>query len=123
MTAITTPHRAQLTHAQVAELRKRLLAELELHRPTTSPSSPVTDAPERAAEVMDEAEVSLEQHEAISRAEHDEAHVAEVERALAKMDKGTYGVSERSGEPIGYARLSAVPWAKLTEAEQEDLDR
>jgi DnaK suppressor protein len=33
----------------------------------------------------------------------------EVERALAKMDEGTYGLCERCGEPIGEARLEAMP--------------
>jgi DnaK suppressor protein len=39
------------------------------------------------------------------------------------MDAGTYGTSEVSGEPIGYARLSAVPWARFSVVEQEDLER
>jgi RNA polymerase-binding transcription factor len=35
--------------------------------------------------------------------------LAEVERALAKMDDGTYGLCERCGEPIAEARLEAMP--------------
>jgi RNA polymerase-binding transcription factor DksA len=31
-------------------------------------------------------------------------------------------VSELSGEPIDFARLEAVPWARYTAAEQEDLE-
>ncbi|CAI6030280.1 TraR/DksA C4-type zinc finger protein [Cohnella sp. JJ-181] len=34
---------------------------------------------------------------------------ADVERALAKMEDGTYGLCEISGEPIGYERLEALP--------------
>lgn len=37
----------------------------------------------------------------------------QVERALARMDKGTYGVCERCGQPIGFARLEALPYATL----------
>lgn len=33
----------------------------------------------------------------------------EVEHALAKVDEGTYGTCERCGEPIGEARLEAMP--------------
>jgi RNA polymerase-binding transcription factor DksA len=33
----------------------------------------------------------------------------EVERALHKMDEGTYGRCERCGEPIAEARLEAMP--------------
>ena len=36
-----------------------------------------------------------------------------VDRALAKMDAGTYGTCERCGRPIGAERLEALPWAML----------
>ena len=36
-------------------------------------------------------------------------NLAEVERALAKMDDGTYGICERCGKEIGEARLEAMP--------------
>jgi RNA polymerase-binding transcription factor DksA len=35
--------------------------------------------------------------------------LADVERALAKMDDGTYGRCERCGREIGEARLEAMP--------------
>jgi RNA polymerase-binding protein DksA len=34
-----------------------------------------------------------------------------VERALTRMEKGTYGVCEVSGKPIPLARLEALPYA------------
>lgn len=36
-----------------------------------------------------------------------------VERALKKMDLGTYGTCERCGNPIPIERLEALPWAIL----------
>ena len=41
------------------------------------------------------------------------AAVDEIDRALAKMDAGTYGVCERCGHPIPKARLKALPYAAL----------
>jgi DnaK suppressor protein len=41
------------------------------------------------------------------------AAVEEVDRALAKMDAGTYGVCERCGSAIPKARLKALPYASL----------
>lgn len=41
------------------------------------------------------------------------AAVDEIDRALAKIDQGTYGVCERCGEPIKRARLKALPYAAL----------
>jgi len=39
--------------------------------------------------------------------------LAQIERALARMDEGTYGVCARCGAPIAEARLEAVPAAEL----------
>jgi RNA polymerase-binding transcription factor DksA len=40
-------------------------------------------------------------------------------RALEKIEEGTYGYSDESGEFIGVERLDAAPYATLTVAEQE----
>jgi DnaK suppressor protein len=37
--------------------------------------------------------------------------LAEVERALAKLDEGTYGSCDVCGDDIGAGRLEARPWA------------
>ena len=39
--------------------------------------------------------------------------LADVERALVKLDEGTYGVCDACGGPIGAGRLEALPWATL----------
>jgi RNA polymerase-binding transcription factor DksA len=39
--------------------------------------------------------------------------VQEIDAALAKIDKGTYGLCERCGQPIPKERLKALPWAAL----------
>ncbi|MGH3370085.1 MAG: TraR/DksA family transcriptional regulator [Nocardioidaceae bacterium] len=37
--------------------------------------------------------------------------LAEVDRALAKLDEGSYGTCDVCGEPIAPERLEALPWA------------
>jgi len=39
--------------------------------------------------------------------------LADVERALAKLEEGTYGDCDVCGRPIGEGRLEALPWATL----------
>jgi DnaK suppressor protein len=39
--------------------------------------------------------------------------LADVDRALAKIEEGTYGVCDRCGEEIPPERLEAIPWAAL----------
>jgi DnaK suppressor protein len=39
--------------------------------------------------------------------------VVEIDRALAKIDSGNYGMCEQCGQPIPQARLKALPYASL----------
>lgn len=45
--------------------------------------------------------------------------LGKVERALKKIDEGTYGLSDIDGTPIPLARLKALPYA-VTTVDQED---
>jgi DnaK suppressor protein len=48
-----------------------------------------------------------------------ERRLEHVERALQKIEEGTYGLSDDSGEPIPRGRLDAVPEAIRTVEEQQ----
>ena len=49
--------------------------------------------------------------------------LAQIDRALARLDEGTYGSCERCGKPIGEERLRARPWATLCIDDQRLADR
>lgn len=53
----------------------------------------------------------------------DAGRLALVQRALRKLEEGSYGFSDESGDPIPTERLDAMPEAVLTLEEQADLDR
>jgi DnaK suppressor protein len=53
----------------------------------------------------------------------DIARLERVDRALEKIAQGTYGLSDKSGEPIARARLEAVPEALYTLSEEQALER
>lgn len=40
--------------------------------------------------------------------------LAEIEAALKRMEDGTYGLCEASGEPIPFERLEAIPYTRYT---------
>ncbi len=46
----------------------------------------------------------------------EQAGLSEVEAALERIRRGTYGVCEDSGKPISEARLRALPWTRLSAA-------
>lgn len=71
---------------------------------------------EDAAQGMAQNEVNQALHDA------NDQRVGDIERALAKIDEGTYGLSDESGEPIPQARLEAVPEAIFTVEEQSRRD-
>ena len=48
-----------------------------------------------------------------------QSELAAVERAEARLEAGTYGLSVLSGEPIPDGRLEARPTAELTVEEQQ----
>ena len=53
----------------------------------------------------------------------DVARLERVDRALEKIAQGTYGLSDKSGEPITRERLQAVPEALYTLSEEQMLER
>jgi DnaK suppressor protein len=55
--------------------------------------------------------------------EQADRRLGEVDRALRKIEEGTYGLSDESGEPIPRGRLEAVPEAARTVEEQQRLEQ
>jgi DnaK suppressor protein len=85
---------------------------------------------DRVAEVESEAEDNADAALALTEEGEDDA-IAEsmrdrleaIERALHRLDDGTYGRSVRSGEPIPDERLEADPAAELTIEEARAAER
>ncbi len=77
---------------------------------------------ERVAESEEAAALDASQSTLIDLAETERVLLEKIERALRKMQDGTYGVSEDSGEPIGLGRLCALPWATLSAEDEERLE-
>ena len=49
--------------------------------------------------------------------------IAKIDAALARLDDGTYGYCEETGEPISIKRLEARPIATLSVEAQERHER
>jgi DnaK suppressor protein len=52
----------------------------------------------------------------------DVGRLERVDRALKKIEDGTYGLSDKSGQPIPRERLEAVPESIYTFAEEKALE-
>jgi RNA polymerase-binding transcription factor DksA len=60
----------------------------------------------------DQGSETFEREKDLSILERLEAELAEIEAALQRVDEGTYGVDEETGEPIDPERLEALPTAR-----------
>ena len=47
----------------------------------------------------------------------------EVQEAIKRIAEDTYGVCEETEEPIGFKRLAAQPWTRLSLEAQQDLEQ
>ena len=101
---------------------KTLRARLESARADVLASLEKAEAVARSAEPdpepMDAAELTREQDDGALFVERARERLADIDDALAKMEAGTYGLSERSRRPIDYRRLMVVPWARLAADEE-----
>jgi RNA polymerase-binding transcription factor DksA len=53
----------------------------------------------------------------------DQDAVYEIEEALKRIEKKTYGVCELTGKMIPKTRLNAIPWTRFTVGAQAQLER
>jgi DnaK suppressor protein len=115
---------SELTSEQAEELRRVLL---ERRRSLIEGHAQHLDlgryGDEPIAEPEEAAARDATRSTMIELAEAERRKLAQIERALAKLENGTYGVSEDSGEPIGFERLRAIPWAALNTLDQEAHER
>ncbi|WP_243042971.1 TraR/DksA family transcriptional regulator [Dyella sedimenti] len=74
-------------------------------------------------EFEDRAQDAAQEDERQAQRDVDQARVGRIERAMRKIEEGTYGYSDLSGAPIPRARLEAMPEAILTLEEEQDQER
>jgi DnaK suppressor protein len=60
---------------------------------------------------------------ALSLLSSDQDAIYEIEEALKRIERNTYGVCELTGKPIPKARLEAIPWTRFTVQAQAQLER
>src|SRR6476660_9709352 len=60
---------------------------------------------------------------ALSLLSSDQDAIYEIEEALKRIEKNTYGVCELTGKAIPKARLEAIPWTRFTVEAQAQLER
>jgi RNA polymerase-binding transcription factor DksA len=122
MTQATDPK--ALEPGQREMLRKKLLEERG--KLSARHSSELRASEGLRSEVEDEGDAASRangEDALVSLAEVDHQRLREIERALAKFALGTYGLDEETGEPIEFARLAIIPWARHAARTEETRQR
>ena len=106
-----------IEEGKLAELRAALEEQREHLRKELVEMGADPDSDDAAIDVergfADSAHSTAERARTISVMKALRANLRWVDRALTKMELGTYGTCERCGNPVGLERLEALPWAIL----------
>ena len=111
---LAIPRRWASYHERLCDERDRLSA-----RDCSAPES----SPTKIDELADAgSEQTLQDMSLVSAAATSET-LYEIAEALQRIERGTYGICEITGEPIEVERLSAIPWARYSYAGQDHLEK
>jgi RNA polymerase-binding protein DksA len=106
-----------LEPSKLAELRAELEQQRENLRKEIVDQGGDADSDDAAIDVergfADSAHSTAERARLLSVMKALRSNLRWVDRALTKMELGTYGTCERCGNPVGIERLEALPWAIL----------
>jgi RNA polymerase-binding transcription factor len=100
-------------------LQLRIGAQRELDGTTTVGA----DDSAREGDQADQASAAVDREFDIVNRERTQARLNQIEQALVRLDNGTYGYCEDTGEPIDLRRLDAQPTATLTTEAQAKRER
>jgi RNA polymerase-binding protein DksA len=114
--------RSPLTKKELDELRERLLAErveLEEQLATLEENTFAASQSDMSGEVAfddetaDAGTATFERERDLSIENNVRDLLAKIDRAVRRMDAGTYGLCDRCGKPIEKARIKALPYVDL----------
>jgi RNA polymerase-binding protein DksA len=110
--------KSKLTAADLEKFRNTLLAKrAEILGDVTTmedesirkPRSDLSNLPIHMADVGSD---TYEVENTLGLMDSERKLIVEIDDALARIENGTYGICQGSGEPISKQRLEAIPWAR-----------
>jgi len=108
----------QKYYSRLLELREQLL-----HQMNGLAKDSAQEMPGYSLHMADSGTDNFDRDFALSLLSSDQDAVYEIEEALKRIEKKTYGVCELTGKPIPRARLEAIPWTRFTVSAQAQLEK
>ena len=103
---------------RLLELREQLLRQMN-----GLAKESAQELPGYSLHMADSGTDNFDRDFALSLLSSDQDAVYEIEEALKRIEKKTYGVCELTGKPIPRARLDAIPWTRFRVEAQAQLER
>ena len=108
----------QKYYATLLDLRERLIAQMNgLAKESAEEMSSYS------LHMADSGTDNFDRDFALSLLSSDQDAIYEIEEALKRIEKNTYGVCELTGKTIPRARLEAIPWTRFTVQAQAQLEK
>jgi DnaK suppressor protein len=108
----------QKYYKNLLDLRERLL-----HQMSGLAKESAEEMSSYSLHMADSGTDNFDRDFALSLLSSDQDAIYEIEEALKRIEKGTYGVCELTGKSIPKARLDAIPWTRFTVEAQAQLER
>ena len=105
-------------YTTLIDLRERLIAQREgLAKESTE------EVQNYSLHMADAGTDNFDRDFALSLLSSDQDAIYEIDEALKRIEKKTFGVCELTGKAIPKARLDAIPWTRFTVEAQAQLER
>jgi len=105
-------------YENLLELRERLL-----HQMNGLAKESAEEMSSYSLHMADSGTDNFDRDFALSLLSSDQDAIYEIEEALKRIERDTYGVCELTAKPIPRARLDAIPWTRFTVEAQAQLER
>jgi RNA polymerase-binding transcription factor DksA len=105
-------------YRRLLELREQLLRQM-----SGLAEESAQEMPGYSLHMADSGTDNFDRDFALSLLSSDQDAIYEIEDALKRIEKKTFGICELTGKSIPKARLEAIPWARFTVQAQAQLER
>ena len=105
-------------HNALVQFRNRLA-----HRRGTLVKEASEEQPAYSLHMADAGTDTYDRDFALSIATSEQESIYEVDQAINRIENGSYGICEVTGQPIEPERLKAIPWTRFSAGAEQELER
>jgi len=122
--ALASPAGRKLTAKEVREFKDVLLTLRErVSGEYSALSRDNLEANQRDPSLSDQGTDTFDREMELNMMGSEQEVIFEIDAALRRIEKGTYGVCELTGQPINFERLQALPYVRYTVRAQSELEK